>query len=422
MRRFWSDTKGNIVVIFALAIVPVVGAAGAAMDYSLAAAYRTDMQKALDATALALARLMPTDQATLNTKGMQYFEASLGNHALSGLQLTVTPDVGVLRLAATGNYKPGVAGVLGLGDFEIGANAEARWGIGKVEIALALDNTGSMNQNNKLAELKKAANNLIDILQQAAFQPGDAKVAIVPFGMQVKVPTSFVNATWLRWDLWEETNGTCSKKKNNTRTECLADKGTWTPSNHSNWNGCIADRDKDPNLNYDVLDTAPTTVNSTKYPASQDCGSLSTIQTLTNDWTLLRNKINAMTAGGYTNVTIGLAWGWHLLSPTEIFTEGQPANTPNLTKYVILLTDGDNTRNRFTSSQSQIDARTSAACTNVKAAGIKVYTVRVIDGNATLLRNCATEPSMYFDVQNAAQLAQVFTAIGGQIATLHLSR
>ena len=30
MRRFWSDRKGNIAVIFALAIVPIIGGIGAA--------------------------------------------------------------------------------------------------------------------------------------------------------------------------------------------------------------------------------------------------------------------------------------------------------------------------------------------------------------------------------------------------------
>ena len=35
--------------------------------------------------------------------------------------------------------------------------------------------------------------------------------------------------------------------------------------------------------------------------------------------------------------------------------------------------------------------RTKIACTNVKAANIKLYTVRVINGNATLLKQCATK-------------------------------
>ena len=80
MRRFWSDRKGNVAVLFALAVVPVIGGLGAAVDYSLANSYRTDMQKALDATALALSKLLPLDEAKMNEVGMQYFTASMGNH------------------------------------------------------------------------------------------------------------------------------------------------------------------------------------------------------------------------------------------------------------------------------------------------------------------------------------------------------
>jgi len=38
----------------------------------------------------------------------------------------------------------------------------------------------------------------------------------------------------------------------------------------------------------------------------------------------------------------------------------------------VLLTDGTNTQNRWSSSESNIDARAALACTNVKAANIKI--------------------------------------------------
>jgi hypothetical protein len=42
-------------------------------------------------------------------------------------------------------------------------------------------------------------------------------------------------------------------------------------------------------------------------------------------------------------------------------------------------------RNRGTSTASSIDARTQKACDNAKADKIQVYTVRVIQSNASLL-------------------------------------
>ncbi|MFN3672693.1 MAG: pilus assembly protein, partial [Bosea sp. (in: a-proteobacteria)] len=68
-----------------------------------------------------------------------------------------------------------------------------------------------------------------------------------------------------------------------------------------------------------------------------------------------------------------------------------------------------------------IDGRTALACTNAKAAGIQIYTIRVINGDANLLRNCASSPSMYYDVQNASQLSPVFKKIAAEIASVRLT-
>jgi hypothetical protein len=53
---------------------------------------------------------------------------------------------------------------------------------------------------------------------------------------------------------------------------------------------------------------------------------------------------------------------------------------------------------------------------------IKIYAVRVIDGNASLLKSCASNPSMYFDVQSASQLNAVFTSIAQNLANLRIAR
>lgn len=452
-RRFWRGTEsrnGNAAILFALSIIPVVGAAGAALDYSMANSNRTSMQKSLDATALALAKLMPLTQAQLDSQGWKIFQASLGNVSVdlqpSDLRIT-TPGTGKLVLDVSGQYRPSVSGVIGVSDFPVGAHSEVTWGIKKLELALALDNTGSMSSNSKMTELKKAAKNLLTTLQNAARNPGDVKVSIVPFNTAVNVGTSNKDASWIRWDLWEADNGSCNKSGYNTQSSCTAQKvctksqytsqstcqnnggnwvnATWTPANRNTWNGCVEDRDKDTNVNYDVLDTTPTASDATKFPAFQCTYTVTDLMPLSYDWTALANKIDAMQPNGATNVTIGLAWGWHSLTPTIPLTEAAPP-ADDLSKFMILMTDGDNTQNRFGGNGSsycaQCDTRTALACTNAKAAGIRIYTIRVIDGNADLLRNCASDPSMYFDVQSASDLNAVFNAIGGQLASLHLSQ
>ena len=110
-----------------------------------------------------------------------------------------------------------------------------------------------------------------------------------------------------------------------------------------------------------------------------------------------------MDSDGATNVTIGLAWAWHALTPGLPLTQAAAAST-DLNKIIILMTDGENTQNRWsTFTPSTIDARTALVCANIKATNIKLYTIRVLDGNATLLKNCATNPNMYFNVEVASE-------------------
>ncbi|MDR3500032.1 MAG: VWA domain-containing protein [Parvibaculum sp.] len=142
---------------------------------------------------------------------------------------------------------------------------------------------------------------------------------------------------------------------------------------------------------------------------------------LSTDWTALKSKIDGLAASGNTNTTIGLIWGWNMLTPGSPLSNGaDPA--ANLDKVIVYMTDGSNTENRFSSNQSAIDARMALACTAVKADNIKIYTIRLMDGNATLLRNCATEPGMYYSVTAASQLDSVFASIAQALSNLRVSQ
>ena len=68
------------------------------------------------------------------------------------------------------------------------------------------------------------------------------------------------------------------------------------------------------------------------------------------------------------------------------------------------------------------DAERKSTSDLIKAANIKLYTIRVIDGNATLLKGCATNTGMYFDVTSASQLTGVFAIIAQNLANLRLAK
>jgi len=89
---------------------------------------------------------------------------------------------------------------------------------------------------------------------------------------------------------------------------------------------------------------------------------------------------------------------------------------------LVLLTDGENTENRWGTNSFDIDKRTQAVCANIKKDNIKIYTVRVVEGNATLLRSCASGDNNYFEVAQASQLNDVFKTIAKSLATLRIAK
>jgi hypothetical protein len=55
---------------------------------------------------------------------------------------------------------------------------------------------------------------------------------------------------------------------------------------------------------------------------------------------------------------------------------------------------------------------------------VVIYTVRVEvkSGASALLKKCATTADRYYDVQNAADLNDVFQRIAGEISNLRISK
>ncbi len=165
----------------------------------------------------------------------------------------------------------------------------------------------------------------------------------------------------------------------------------------------------------------------------------------------VESEIAKLKASGMTNIHQGVMYGWRLLSPSEPFTEGRPYNTKDNNKILIVMTDGANTYNYASnfnksgygaygyvakqhlgagvSTNSQVVAkmneRTLEACTNVKAEGIRVYTIAFkVSSNTTkeMMKSCASDVSMYFDSGSNSDLIATFEMIGQEITQLRLEQ
>jgi hypothetical protein len=362
---------------------------------------RTALQGMLDSAATALALDKDTanlSAAEINRRALAYATAAGNSINLAGLDITASVSKTTITVNGSAKVAMQIGRMFGFDHAAVGASVTVeRTQVRKLEIALVLDNTGSM-RGEKMTQLKAALSIFFDRMEKLSTTPGDVRIAMIPFGTHVRVDRSWMNNSWL-------------------------DK---TPS--SKWKGCIADRDKP----HDTTDDAPSGPSNRMFPVAlnskcdddDDSAGLAPILPLTDNFSKLRARRDDLVAFGNTNITIGMAWGMHALSPSAPLTEGKTtADTPGLTKVIILMTDGDNTENRWEEdSNATINARTRLACSNAKKAGNLVYTIRLIAGNEDLLRDCASTPQNYYNVKIASDLPNLFEDLAGTMTGLRISK
>jgi Flp pilus assembly protein TadG len=409
-RRFKSDRSGTTAAIFGLAVIPVMGLAGAAIDYGRASSAKAQLQQAVDAAALGLVREASTaSQKELDTRGRQIVKALLKDaKGLSADTVTVTRHAKTIRIAASGTVETAVMGIAGFGALTIGSQAEAAWGTPTIELALVLDNTGSMNETphgkRKIDELKKAATRLLEDLRGIAKSEEAVKVSIVPFDTEVRLDTKHRNADWLRWD---------------------------HPADRLAWTGYVEDRDQPHDVTADPATADIATKHRarrfSRYAGQDGRGNdIAAIRPLTSlygtDYGILTGAIDEMRPRGNTNVALGVAWGFATLARSEPFAGA--ASPQGVRRFMIVLTDGDNTQSLVNGAVNRnakvIDERTRLACASAKKAAT-VYTIRLVEGNAGLLRDCATDKDKYYDVTDPSKLEGVFRSIIKEISATRLS-
>src|SRR6185436_14446928 len=158
---FGRSERGNIAILFAIAVVPVISFVGAAVDYTRANTARSSMQSAMDSTSLMLAKDL--QDGTINTsqitqKAEDYFKALYSNPDAKSVGVTAT------YTAAAGNGSKILINGNGKIDTSFNVSATSAWGNVRMRVAMALDVTGSMKDDDKMPAMQTAAKSLIDQL------------------------------------------------------------------------------------------------------------------------------------------------------------------------------------------------------------------------------------------------------------------
>ncbi len=429
---------GGITMIWAFLMVPVITGIGAAVDISRAYVVKSRLGYAADAAGLAVGSsigIAPDLQEVLE----KFFYANYPSNAIGTLNppvLNITDNV--IKVTGSARVDATFLKLAGYETINVSVVSEITRHSLNVEVALALDTTGSM-AGSKIVDLKDAAKELVDLVVQDVQTPTYSKIALVPYSMAVNVGGY---AQQVRGPITAGTS-TTPGSTNFTFTNANGDSRTYTVST------CVTER-SGANA---YTDAPPTeTLLGRNYPATSNPCLPNTILPLSSDKNLLNTQIDALTAVGSTGGHIGVAWSWYLLSPNFGYLWPEPSRpaaygAPKLLKVAVIMTDGEynssycngvisrDSTSGSGSASTHINCNAPNGhafdqavqqCTNMKAAGVIVYTVglnvvsdpRAID----LVNNCATDAAHVYLPSGGTELKQAFQAIGKEIASLRISK
>ncbi len=382
--EFQRNRKGNVAIMFALALMPIMAAAGIGVDLSRAYVVRAHLTHALDAAGLAVAGSPGASDEYLETLAQDFFNANYPNTEIGvpgELQLNVTDNVVTLSAAAT--LPTALLGIFGIHEMDVASEIEVTRENKALEIVMVLDNTGSMGSSGKLDAMKEAATSLVDILYGENPNLDKLHIGLVPFAAGVNVGTDFpttaldmTGASSIHgenfkfntdpdvdnlWDLYDQINNRSWEGCVQTRPEPFDENDTppvsgtpdtlWVPwfapdeGDASKYVNDYLD-DADPNQNdkneqLDISKYDGAWVSSSSRGPDAGC-TMRPVTPLTNDKDLLIDNIDDMNASGVTHIPVGLSWGWRLISPGEPFTQGRAYDDQSVDKAIVLLTDGSN--------------------------------------------------------------------------------
>ncbi len=430
LKALRADSRGNVGMVFGLALVPLIALGGAGVDIARYETIRVELQDGLDRGVLAAASL------TQNRDPKSVLKDYLKNLSYANdltLDLDYQTALNQRTVTASASYTVDTTFIklVGVDRMTVSAVSTAQEAKKKIEMSLMLDMSGSMITNNRIKNLKTAAKAFIDQMlaeQSKAY----TTISIVPYAGQVNIGAAVYNRLG---GVRSHNESSCFELG-----ETEKDYGKDPPKFEENMQVPHF-----TNWNFGRTDMRPWW-----------CPLESTAITyLSNDADALKAKINALEMHDGTGTQNAMQWGYTLLNPAgkgvvsaaiaagkmDAKFSNRPAafNDAETMKVIVLMTDGAITEqyrpkdynrsvtlkpdNKQISSASTNAARLASVCTKAKANGIIVFTIGFeVTGEATKqMTNCATSPAHYYPTSGAG-ITDAFKSISISIKKLRLTQ
>jgi Flp pilus assembly protein TadG len=192
-----ADRRGVAAVFLAVALVPMVGAIGLAVDSSLGYLLKTRMGKSLDTAGLAAGRVAL--DANAEEVAEQFFNANFGTGtARSSSRTSISSSTRPSALSPSPRRRPRPPTSCASSATAVSARTVIERETTGMELALVMDNTGSMWDSDTKTNIagtpfeamQNAALDLIDIIYGDEDVLDSVWVSLVPFVATVNIGTS----------------------------------------------------------------------------------------------------------------------------------------------------------------------------------------------------------------------------------------
>lgn len=488
LRRFALDRRAGAAVLVAAMIVPLVGFVGLSIDTARGYYMKARLSQALDSAALAGGRAFFKDNRHEDIE--KFFHANIPE-GFMGAEITLVtpppadPDDRSLTVSASAVLDTTFMRVLGIDTVTVAASTTVERADRGMELALVIDNTGSMYNNgttsNRIHKVRDAAHELVDILYGDKEEIPNFWVGLVPYTAAVNIGRN--RTDWLVPGVFSDTaHYDYSMMPDDPGGPEVPD---YVPNG---WKGCVEARwqsprqdstdappsdypftpmyfpDSDTN-DYDNMgdideSKATNVVSNNGRGPNIGCGSeITPLVAARSTVEAAIDEMDSWHRGGTTS-NVGLVWGWRVISPRwqGLWGGATPNDLPLpydaelIDKAVVLLTDGMNqlwgpnggntdfaAYQRINAERLGTDSRDEArrelnrrmleVCEAMKAEGIILYTITYelpnnIAGTEAreTFRDCATTPAHFFENPVGEDLTEVFRTIAGQLANLRIAQ
>jgi Flp pilus assembly protein TadG len=183
-QRFLNGTSGNFAIVASALSIPLVLAAGMTVDLTTINRSHNELQQALDAAVLAVAR---EGESITNREAEQIVRLFLKeNYELTFANLQIIRQGTKVTIDATADASMAFGGLFGYNDWTVKAASTADVAYATYEVALVLDTTGSM-AGGKLSAMKDAVDGMIESMSAQIKNKERLKFSLVPFATFVNV-------------------------------------------------------------------------------------------------------------------------------------------------------------------------------------------------------------------------------------------